>query len=173
MLGAITQCLGTNQEALRWHPRFQHDEYVPTLAICHATMQVRPVRLPVYRTAASLICGPWADQAQEWYMCEIFLVGAIVPCSGRMTSRLTRDEGKPTTRRTRKALDPCDRDCGRPNDGLVTTGPRPGPAGMSSCGPRSPLSTRATTASPPASQQTESPGSPGRFRKVAEGFHGP
>jgi len=33
-------------------PRVQHDEYVPTLAICHATMQVRPFRLPVYRTAA-------------------------------------------------------------------------------------------------------------------------
>jgi hypothetical protein len=30
----------------------QHDEYVPTLAICHTTMQVRPIRLSVYRTAA-------------------------------------------------------------------------------------------------------------------------
>ena len=33
-------------------PKVQHDEYVPTLTICHATMQVRPFRLPVYRTAA-------------------------------------------------------------------------------------------------------------------------
>lgn len=33
-------------------PEVQRDEYVPTLAICHATMQVRRVRLPVYRTAA-------------------------------------------------------------------------------------------------------------------------
>jgi hypothetical protein len=33
-------------------PKVQHDEYVPSLAICHATMQVMPVRLTVCRTAA-------------------------------------------------------------------------------------------------------------------------
>jgi hypothetical protein len=32
-------------------PKVQHGEYLPTLAICHATMQVRPFRLTVYRTA--------------------------------------------------------------------------------------------------------------------------
>jgi hypothetical protein len=32
-------------------PKVQHDD-VPTLAICHATMQVMPVRLAVDRTPA-------------------------------------------------------------------------------------------------------------------------
>jgi hypothetical protein len=33
-------------------PVVQHAEYVPALAICHTTMQVRLIRLSVYRRAA-------------------------------------------------------------------------------------------------------------------------
>jgi hypothetical protein len=36
-------------------PKVQHDDTCRPLAICHATMQVRPFQLPVYRTAALLI----------------------------------------------------------------------------------------------------------------------
>jgi hypothetical protein len=43
---------GNQSRGAAMPPEVQHDEYVPTLAICHATMQVRPFRLPVYRTAA-------------------------------------------------------------------------------------------------------------------------
>jgi hypothetical protein len=73
MSGSLTQCPGTNQETLP--PKAQHAENLPRddagQALSAACLQ----------NGCSLICGPCADQDQEWYMCGIFLVGAIVPCS--------------------------------------------------------------------------------------------